>query len=105
MEEGHVVETEFQKIQGRRRAMKKIAIGVGVIAGAHVLPEEWTKPIIGQMVLPANAATSGAAVIDDLDVEYRIGDETSESVTVKVSGVVSPPVGGVPVTVTVTPVF
>jgi hypothetical protein len=44
--------------QNRRKAIKKIAVGVGVVAGCSVLPEKWTKPIIGQIVLPAHAETS-----------------------------------------------
>jgi len=45
--------------QSRRKAIKKIAVSVGVLAGYSVLPEKWTRPIIGQIVLPAHAATSG----------------------------------------------
>lgn len=45
--------------QDRRKAIKKIAVGVGVVTGYSVLPEKWTKPIVGQMVLPAHAETSG----------------------------------------------
>lgn len=45
---------------GRRKAIKKIAVGVGVLAGFSLLPEKWTTPIIGQIVLPAHAQTSGA---------------------------------------------
>jgi hypothetical protein len=44
---------------GRRQAMQKIVVGVGVLAGIAALPEQWTKPIVGQMVLPAHAQTSG----------------------------------------------
>ncbi len=46
--------------QDRRKAIKKIAVGVGVVAGYSVLPEKWTKPVVGQMILPAHAETSGA---------------------------------------------
>lgn len=44
---------------GRRKAMKKIGVGVGVLAGCSVLPEKWTRPIVGQIILPAHAETSG----------------------------------------------
>ncbi|EKD37957.1 MAG: hypothetical protein ACD_75C00927G0004, partial [uncultured bacterium] len=44
--------------------MQKIAVGVGVLAGCAVLPEKWTRPIIGQIVLPAHAATSGSTLHD-----------------------------------------
>ncbi|BHH81993.1 hypothetical protein [Desulforhopalus sp. 52FAK] len=49
--------------QDRRTAVKKIAAGVGVLAGCSVLPERWTKPIVGGINLPAHAATSGAAPV------------------------------------------
>lgn len=45
--------------QDRRKAIKKIAVGVGVLAGYSVLPKKWIQPIVGQVVLPAHAATSG----------------------------------------------
>lgn len=49
--------------QDRRTVVKKIATGVGVLAGYSVLPEKWTKPIVGGINLPAHAATSGAAPV------------------------------------------
>jgi len=47
---------------GRRRAMRKIAVGIGALAGLSVLPEQWTRPLIGRIVIPAHAATSGEVV-------------------------------------------
>ena len=43
----------------RRKAVKKLVVGAGLLAGYSVLPGDWTKPIVGQMALPAHAATSG----------------------------------------------
>lgn len=43
----------------RRAALKKLLIGAGVMTGAHVLPEEWTKPVINSIVVPVHAQTSG----------------------------------------------
>ena len=43
----------------RRKAIKKIVAGVGFALGCSVLPEKWTKPVVGQIVLPAHAETSG----------------------------------------------
>ncbi len=54
--------TDVAPNQDRRKAIKKIATGVGVLAGCSVLPEKWTRPIVGQIVLPAHAETSGAIV-------------------------------------------
>lgn len=105
MGEIKVLKEDHEIDKGRRKAMAKIAIGVGAIAGTYVLPEKWTRPIIGQMVLPANAATSGASLIQELNTKFVSGDETTDTVTIKVTGFVSPPVAGIPVEVTVTPVI
>lgn len=45
----------------RRKTIKKIAAGLGLLTASSVLPEKWIKPLIGQTVLPAHAQTSGAA--------------------------------------------
>ncbi len=45
--------------QNRRKAIKKIAVGLGVLTGYSILPEKWTRPIVGQIALPAHAETSG----------------------------------------------
>ena len=45
--------------QDRRKVMKKMVAGVGVLAGYSVLPEKWTRPLVGQIALPAHAETSG----------------------------------------------
>jgi hypothetical protein len=87
---------------GRRSAMRKIAISVGVLAGVSVLPERWTSPIIGQIVLPAHAATSGASLHDPCEVEWRQGDTKTATVVVKVTGFVTPPTANLPVLITAT---
>ena len=88
--------------QGRRNAMQKIAISVGVLAGISVLPEQWTRPIIGQIVLPAHAGTSGSTLHDPCTVEATSGNQATTSVTIKVSGFVSPPTANLPVQITAT---
>ena len=89
---------------GRRSAMRKIAVGVGVLASYSVLPESWTKPIIGQIVLPAHAGTSGSGLHDPCEVELRGGDHTTEEIIVKITGFVTPPVANLSVTITSTAV-
>jgi hypothetical protein len=88
--------------QGRRSAMRKIAISVGVLAGISVLPEQWTRPIIGQIVLPAHAGTSGATLHDPCVVENMGGDQTTATVNIKVTGFTTPPTANLPVLVTAT---
>jgi hypothetical protein len=59
--------------QERRSALRKIAVGVGVLAGIAVLPERWTSPIIGQITLPAHAQTSGIRGIFATTAFGRLG--------------------------------
>jgi hypothetical protein len=87
---------------GRRKAMQKIALGVGVLAGCSVLPEQWTKPIIGQIVLPAHAGTSGSTLNDPCRVEVRLGTPLTNSVHIRVTGFVTPPVANLSTEVTAT---
>ncbi len=56
-------ENELQT-SGRRKVIKKIGVAVGALVAYHVLPTNWTKPIIEQVFLPAHAATSGEITIN-----------------------------------------
>ncbi len=85
--------------QERRTAMKKIAVGVGVLAGYSVLPEKWTQPIVGQIALPAHAATSGIIIHDPCTVTLLSGDQSSSTVTIRVDGFVTPPTANLPTTI------
>jgi hypothetical protein len=70
---GNVTESNAQLVdQGRREAMQKIAVGVGFLAGCSVLPETWTEPIIGRIVLPAHAQTSGVCTGSALTYSWLI---------------------------------
>jgi hypothetical protein len=82
--------------QERRTAMKKIAVGVGALAGYSVLPERWTRPMVGQIALPAHAATS-ARSMQACSLPLVSGDQSSSSVTIQVQGGVTPAVNALPV--------
>lgn len=87
----------------RRTAMKKIAVGVGALATIGALPEKWTQPIVSQIVLPAHAGTSGSSLNDPCSVELLSGTQADSSVTIQVSGFVTPPSGGLTVIIVATP--
>lgn len=45
---------------GRRKLVKGIAAGGGIVTGARFMPGEWSKPVVESVVLPAHAqATPG----------------------------------------------
>lgn len=50
----------------RRKAIKKIAVGVGALAGYGALPERWTRPMVDLVVLPAHAQTSSPVSVVDV---------------------------------------
>ncbi len=87
----------------RRRAVKAIAGGVGALAAYHVLPINWTKPIVEQVFLPAHAAVSGITLSDPCTAELVRGDQETSIDVIRVSGFVTPPVAGLEVTVVATP--
>ncbi len=101
-------ETEINRItdphnSSRRRAVKTIAGGVGALAAYHVLPVNWSKPIIEQVFLPAHAAVSGITLSDPCTAELVSGNQETSIDVIRVSGFVTPPVAGLEVTVVATP--
>jgi hypothetical protein len=45
-------------VPSHRKALKKIALGGTIAAGASALPPQWVKPIVDKVVVPAHAQTS-----------------------------------------------
>jgi len=45
--------------QSRRRTLK--TLGIGAIAGSQSLPEQWMKPVVSSIIMPAHAQTTPAA--------------------------------------------
>lgn len=43
----------------RRTLLRKAMVASGVLAGAHLLPEKWFRPLVEQIVVPVHAETSG----------------------------------------------
>lgn len=83
----------------RRSAIRKITVSVGVLAGISMLPEQWTKPIIGQVILPAHAGTSGSSLHDPCTVTLLEGNTGTPTVTVRVDGFVTPPTANLQVSI------
>ncbi len=85
--------------KGRRKAIKKIAAGVGAVATYNVLPKQWTRPIVDQIVMPAHAATSGTSLHDPCTITVVSGDQSTATVTIQVNGYVTPPTANLPTSI------
>ena len=42
----------------RRSVLKRLLVGGGVAATAKMLPDQWHKPVVESVILPAHAGTS-----------------------------------------------
>lgn len=49
----------IKKEEARRRILKKMAVGGGIVTASQVMPERWIKPVIDSVILPAHADLSG----------------------------------------------
>jgi hypothetical protein len=53
--------TDKKSNESRRKLLKSIAAGSGVVIAGKSLPESWSKPIVDSVMLPAHAETSPSA--------------------------------------------
>jgi len=91
------------KDRGRRTALKKLLIGAGVLAGYQVLPKQWTKPLVEQVVLPAHAQTSGFSLTDPCEsVTLVSGNQDSIDVIINVEGYITPATANVTINIAAT---
>jgi len=91
------------KDKSRRSALKKLAIGAGVLAGYQVLPKQWTKPLIEQVVLPAHAQVSGVTLLDPCEnLTLVSGNQGSANVIIKIQGSVSPATANITINISAT---
>ncbi len=58
----HNAEKSAPANDGRRKVLKKLALGTVAVAGCSVLPSKWTSPVVEFGALPAHAVTSGEPV-------------------------------------------
>jgi hypothetical protein len=61
--------------EARRRLLKSLAAG-GVVAGAHVVPDRWIKPVVDVVVVPAHAQASAPSMTAQLTLAVGDGSET-----------------------------
>ncbi|RTZ99170.1 MAG: hypothetical protein DSY90_01980 [Deltaproteobacteria bacterium] len=87
----------------KRKTLKKIGVGVGVLTGISALPEQWIPPMVGQMVMPAHAQTSLVSLHDPCDSVLLDGDMSTNGLHIRVSGFVTPPTANLTATIVCTP--
>jgi hypothetical protein len=49
--------------KSRRKLLKSLAAGSGAIVAGKSLPENWTKPVVDSVMLPAHAQTSAPLLV------------------------------------------
>jgi hypothetical protein len=91
------------KSVSRRKVVKQIVGGVSALAAYNMLPARWDKPVIEQIFLPVHAAVSGITLSDPCTAELVSGNQETSIDVIRASGFVTPPVGGLDVTIVATP--
>lgn len=50
--------SEKDKNAARRRILKRLVAGGGIVATGKMMPDGWNKPVVESVILPAHAQTS-----------------------------------------------
>ncbi len=53
----------------RRQLLKTLVAGGGVMASGKLLPDEWSRPVVESVLLPAHAQTTGDDSDDEVDYD------------------------------------
>ena len=75
----------------RRRILKTLLAGGGVIAGAKALPEKWAKPVVESVVLPAHAQGSPVTAPQVFTTSTPPGPGPAKSVASDLLDMIIPP--------------
>ncbi len=59
-------------MSARRKAVKKLVVCAGALAGYSMLPDKWIKPVVEQFILPAHAQTSGLTLVNPLTLTFSL---------------------------------
>lgn len=51
-------ESQKSKETARRRVLKRLVAGGGVVATGKIMPDDWHRPVVESVILPAHAQTS-----------------------------------------------
>lgn len=69
-----MTDNNTEKNTARRRLLKSIVAGGGVLATGKLLPENWARPVVQSVLLPAHAQTSPVSFDGFFDTGELLGD-------------------------------
>lgn len=85
--------------QSRRKLLKSIAFGSGVVVAGKTLPDNWSRPVVDSVMLPTHAQTSGINLYGQITAG-NIGQLDSDTLMASQESVldnfISPTHAGVP---------
>lgn len=71
--------TDNKSSESRRKLLKSIAAGSGVIVAGKSLPDTWTKPVVDSVLLPVHAQTSNDIIYSSNNVAVGMNDQINEN--------------------------
>jgi hypothetical protein len=74
--------TNKKSNESRRKLLKSIAAGSGAVIAGKSLPENWSRPVVDSVMLPAHAETSPPPC----DISGDWGDQADNTFTLPVNG-------------------
>jgi hypothetical protein len=69
-------EEKSNKANARRKLLKGIVAGSGVVIAGKTLPESWSRPVVDSVMLPVHAMTSGPASYTGASEQVSIDTNT-----------------------------
>ncbi len=63
----------------RRKALKSLLVSGGVVTGASILPQKWSRPVVDSVILPSHASTtddSDSGSTEETTVNYYYNDNS-----------------------------
>ncbi len=70
----------------RRKILKSVVAGSGAVIAGKSLPENWSKPIVNSVLLPAHASTSAANYSGSASAQNDYGDESLFQICIQCNG-------------------